>query len=378
MKWVISRRASVEKIESLDVSLEGGKPQKYPETAKLFIRVAETGKRVLADIRYNGSSFEYHYKFDYDELSHVGKYAEVKPAPGYAYAEDVTFTVSHDGSVNQVEMRDDVTKAEILKIDGSSRKPLAGAELEIVDESGNCVERWVSDEEPHKVYGKLEAGKTYILRERKAPSGYRLMEEQEFTVSRSGETMAVIAENRKKGGRGERDYVMRLKKTDEAGNPLSGAVFRAEGEGGQTLSLESENNGSEFTILIKKPQTVTVTEITAPLGYEAVSKQYQIRIPSKGDAELMNGDSMFYQDTENSYVFTAVNQKKGKVKGRITASYDETLYGNGALNMRDRGAEILLTKTGDDFPAVFLTALFAASAAGLLLLLFRRKRKKDS
>ena len=303
---------------------------------------------------------------------------EVKPAPGYAYAENVTFTVNHDGSVNQVEMRDDVTKAEILKIDGSSRKPLMGAELEIIDEAGNCMDRWISDEKPHKIYGKLEAEKTYILRERKAPAGYRLMADQEFTVSRSGEVVTVIAENRKKGGKEERDYVIKLKKTDEAGNPLSGAVFMATDENGKMLSLASENNGAEFKILIKKPQTITVTEITAPSGYKAASKQYQIRIPAKGDAELVNGDSMFYQDTENSYVFIAVNQKKEKVKGKITASYDEDLYGNGSMNMRDRGAEILLTKTGDDFPAVFLTALFVASAAGLLILLFRKKRQKDS
>lgn len=302
---------------------------------------------------------------------------EEKPAPGYAYAAKVKFTVNHDGSVNQVEMRDDVTKAEILKIDSRSKKPLAGAELEILDEKGNCIEQWISDEQPHKLYQKLEAGKTYILHERKAPAGYVLMENQKFTVSRFGEITAVTAENRKKRGGGGRDYVIRLKKSDETGKPLSGAVFSALDENGRELAFETGENGTEFKLLLKMPQTVTVTEISAPGGYKKLKKQYQIHISESGDAKLLNGDDMFYQDTEDSYVFIAVNKKKKELKGKITAVYNEALYGNGSLNTRGQDAEILLAKTGDDFPAELLAALLAGSAAGLLILYGRKRRKRD-
>ena len=303
---------------------------------------------------------------------------EIKPAPGYSYAEEIKFTVSHDGSVNRVEMRDDVTKTEILKIDGSSKRPLAGAELEILDEKGNSIERWISEGEPHKLYQKLEAGKTYILHERKAPAGYALMEDQKFTVSRLGETTTVTAENRKKRGGGGNDFVIRIKKTDEAGMPLSGAAFTVTDENGKELALETEADGTEFKLLLEKPQTVIVRETAAPDGYEALNKSYKIRIPAKGDAELLGGDHMFCQDAENSYVFIAVNQKKEKMKGKITVSYDETLYGNGTLSIRGQGTEILPAKTGDDFPVKLLEALFAGSAAGLLILCSRRKRRKDS
>lgn len=303
---------------------------------------------------------------------------EIKPAPGYSYAEEIKFTVSHDGSVNRVEMRDDVTKTEILKIDGSSKRPLAGAELEILDEKGNSIERWISEGEPHKLYQKLEAGKTYILHERKAPAGYALMEDQKFTVSRLGETTTVTAENRKKRGGGGNDFVIRIKKTDEAGMPLSGAAFTVTDENGKELALETESDGTEFKLLLEKPQTVIVRETAAPDGYEALNKSYKIRIPAKGDAELLGGDHMFCQDAENSYVFIAVNQKKEKMKGKITVSYDETLYGNGTLSIRGQGTEILPAKTGDDFPVKLLEALFAGSAAGLLILCSRRKRRKDS
>lgn len=312
------------------------------------------------------------------EADHTYILSEVKPAPGYAYASEVKFTVSHDGSINHVEMRDDVTKAEILKIDGNSKKPLSGAKLEVLDERGNSIERWISGKEPHKLYRKLEAGNTYILHERKAPDGYMLMKDQKFTVRRSGEIVTVTAENRKKREGGGSDYVLKIKKTDETGTPLSGASFAVTDETGKKLALEAEADGTEFKLLLEKPQTVTVREISAPDGYEILNSSYQVRIPARGDAELMNGDDMFYQDAENSYVLTAVNRRKEKQKGRITVSYDEALYGNGALSARGQEEEILPAKTGDDFPTELLITLFTGSAAGLLILFGRRKRRKDS
>ena len=149
-------------------------------------------------------------------------------------------------------------------------------------------------------------------------------------------------------------------------------------ENGKELALETEAGGTEFKLLLEKPQTVIVRETAAPDGYEALNKPYKIRIPARGDAELLDGDHMFCQDEENSYVFIAANQKKEKMKGKITVSYDETLYGNGVLSIRGQGPEILPAKTGDDFPVKLLEALFAGSAAGLLILCSRRKRRKDS
>ena len=76
-------------------------------------------------------------------------------------------------------------------------------------------------------------------------------------------------------------------------------------------------------------------------------------------------------------MFIAVNKKKKELKGKITAVYNEALYGNGSLNTRGQDAEILLAKTGDDFPAELLAALLAGSAAGLLILYGRKRRKRD-
>ena len=319
------------------------------------------------------------------EAGHTYRLIELKPAPGYAYAEEVAFTVNRDGTVNQVEMRDDVTKVEILKLDAGTGRPLAGARFEILDQSGKVWETWTSTGEPHRIYGKLTAGERYILREISAPAGYRSMEDTAFTVNDYADVLTIVVENIKKGGRGETDYTVRLKKVDEDGTPLPGAGFIAADPAGRLLTLEKEQGGTEFKLTLKAPQTITVTEAHAPDGYEKLDGSYQIRIPRSGDAEILNGDSAFYQDAENSYVFFAVNKKAPEVpettkqpglKGKITAEYDESLYGEGSIKKQKDRREIPFTKTGDTFPVKLAAGIFAVSAAGLLGLWMAGHRKK--
>ena len=126
-------------------------------------------------------------------------------------------------------------------------------------------------------------------------------------------------------------------------------------------------------------------EAHAPDGYEKLDGSYQIRIPRSGDAEILNGDLAFYQDTENSYVFFAVNKKAPEVpettkqpelKGKITAEYDESLYGEGSIKRQKDRLEIPFTKTGDTFPVELAAGIFVVSAAGLLGLWMAGRRKK--
>ena len=50
----------------------------------------------------------------------------------------------------------------------------------------------MSDGTAHVLKGKLEAGKTYILREITAPAGYRTAEPVTFTVSEDGSMDQVV------------------------------------------------------------------------------------------------------------------------------------------------------------------------------------------
>ncbi|NBH70864.1 hypothetical protein D3Z51_02230 [Clostridiaceae bacterium] len=122
---------------------------------------------------------------------------EVKPAPGYAYTEDVPFCMSEDGREDHIEIRNKKTRITVLKTDASSGEPLEGALLQIRDAKGRVAEQWVSGKESHEVSGKLEAGEKYFLQEQWAPEGYQKAPELEFQVPKEARQLTLVLENRK-------------------------------------------------------------------------------------------------------------------------------------------------------------------------------------
>lgn len=119
----------------------------------------------------------------------AGKYTLTETAhpDGYLIADTVTFEVTGERDTNGkaviklVVMHDDYTKLSIQKIDKTTKQPLAGARLQLLDKDGNLVYvpdgkggtipcEWVSDGTPHMFY-RIPAG-TYILHEVEAPKGY--------------------------------------------------------------------------------------------------------------------------------------------------------------------------------------------------------------
>ena len=111
-----------------------------------------------------------------------------KSAPkGFVLAADVPFTVSTDGSINEVEMKDDWTKVTVAKYSNATMKLLAGSTLQVIDSKTNdVVYEWTTEGTATRFEGFLEAGKEYILRETKAPAGHTVAADVVFTVSTDG------------------------------------------------------------------------------------------------------------------------------------------------------------------------------------------------
>lgn len=109
---------------------------------------------------------------------------------GYVSAADIKFKVLEDGSVVEVEMKDEYSKAEISKTDLSTGKELEGAKLQILDKDGKILEEWVTDGKPHKIE-KLPVGVELTLREITAPDGYDIAEDVTFTLEDTIEVQKV-------------------------------------------------------------------------------------------------------------------------------------------------------------------------------------------
>jgi hypothetical protein len=120
---------------------------------------------------------------------------ETAPPSGYAYSEEVEFQVSMDGQIDRVFMEDKKTEVYVKKTDGNTGELLPGAVLRLEEENGNLVCEWVTDVMPRLLEGSLDAGKTYLLKEVKAPEGYEKGDDIRFTVPEDGEPLWLDMKN---------------------------------------------------------------------------------------------------------------------------------------------------------------------------------------
>lgn len=130
----------------------------------------------------------------------AGKYIlhEKKAPDGYVTAKDIEFEVLAVSEVQKIEIVDEITKTEFTKTDAKTGKLLAGATMQILDEHGNIVKEWISEEVPTK-FEKLPVGK-YTLHEAKAPLRYDLAPDISFEVKDTADIQSyTMADNVKIG-----------------------------------------------------------------------------------------------------------------------------------------------------------------------------------
>ena len=143
---------------------------------------------------------------------------EISPRNGYAYAEDVMFTVSLDGREDIVLMVDKPTQVIVSKKAITGDNELPGNYMSIRNMAGAVIEEWISAEDPHIITAKLVAGETYLLCEERPLEGYAYASAVEFTVSLDGTIDRIEMKNEM--------TKVRIIKMNSSGNHLKGAVLQ--------------------------------------------------------------------------------------------------------------------------------------------------------
>ena len=222
-------------------------------------------------------------------------------ADSYVKATDVEFIVTPDKETQKVVMIDKLV--EITKTDITNGNELEGAELEVIDEDGNTIDKWTSTKEPHKVKG-LEEGKTYILKETTAPYGYEITEEIKFTVTTDKETQKIemkdmpILKN-----------VKVIKIDTETKEVIKDKFIFAIYEDPECTKLikEVKSNSEDGTALFEELRygTYYIKEIKAPKDYELSNKIVKVEINDKG----IFVDDTQVEENENTIEFTFENKK---------------------------------------------------------------------
>lgn len=241
---------------------------------------------------------------------------------GYAAATDVTFLVTDDYTDQFVELRD--KQVLVSKQDITEGNEIAGAVLTVLNQDGQAVDTWISEEGVQHPISGLNVGESYTLREETAPDGYVRAEEVVFTVSDDFriQTVEMIDDVTK----------VEITKTDITdGKPLPGAELVIRDGSGR--EIERWTTGEEPHLILRLPAgEYTLTELTAPEGYE-IAETVRFTVEETGEIQRV--------------------EMKDRPK---TPSGD-------------------VPQTGDPAAPRTWTVLLLLSAAGILILV---KKKKDS
>ena len=265
-------------------------------------------------------------------VGQIYRLTETKPADGYATAESIDFVIGETAEVQKVEMKDDVTKLEITKSDITNGDPVIGAELIIKDEDGNEVAKWTTTEEPYYIE-MLPIG-TYTLTEVTAPDGYATAETITFKVQDSAEIQKVDMK--------DAPITVEISKKDivegENGNELAGAKLEVKDADGNLI--DSWVSGQEPHKISKlKPGKYTLTEVTAPKGYE-VAEKVEFEVKDTGEIQKV---TMYDSPKEETVDLT------GKEKTVTT--------GGGPTPGGGTGTVTPPVKTGDETPIMLLVVV---------------------
>lgn len=182
---------------------------------------------------------------------------EAPKGQGYVRAEDLNFRVEEAEEAQEINLQEDSTKVEVDKLDQETGNYLTGAEMQILDHSGNILYEWTSGDGP-KRFDRLPVG-TYILREISAPAGYVKADDLPFTVEETGDVQKLELGN---------DFTkVEVSKLDRlTGKYLPGAVLQlVDSQGEVVREWESGESPEQFTRL--PAGTYLLVEVFAPAGY---------------------------------------------------------------------------------------------------------------
>ncbi|MBQ7460431.1 MAG: hypothetical protein IJS72_03570, partial [Oscillospiraceae bacterium] len=247
------------------------------------LRITDTLGRTVHEWETDGDVAAYELPAGTFYLSEVAA-----PAGYYRYEGEIEFTVSTNGTITSggntvyiIAITDAETEVSIIKKDESGNA-LEGAQLLVIDkEEDVTIYSFTSGARAETIKGKLETGKTYILREITAPAGYKLAADVEFTVANSGTTEVTME---------DAQTVARITKVKEDGTPLAGAALRVlDPDGNPVCEFESGEEASIFTGVLSLGVTYTLHEVSAPDGY-AIAPDQTFTLDENGEATVTMTD----------------------------------------------------------------------------------------
>ena len=345
--WDLDSKGSIE-IEKVDsknssIKLSGAVFEVYDSEEKLkgTITTDSQGKGSLGNLEYG-------------EYTLVEKTAPV----GYVlFSDRVTVNVNSQGITYKTITNTKILgKISILKVDSTDADiKLPGAVFEIKDSQGTVVDTITTGENGVGTSKELPYG-SYTVTEVSAPPGYELSgESKDVTINSNGQTIELTFENTKILGK------INILKVDSADEDIKliGAVFEIKDSEGTVVDTITTDENGVGTSKELPYGSYTVTEVTAPSGYELSEESKNVTIDSNGETieltfentKLLGSISIEKVDSKDSELklegaeFKVINSD-GEEVGNIVTGED----GKGSLGNLPYGEYTLIeTKAPDGY-----------------------------
>ena len=213
----------------------------------------------------------------------------------YVKATAIKFKVENTKDVQKVTMIDKIVELTKTDIGGEE---VEGAKIQVLD-GEKIIDEWTSGKEAHKING-LEEGKTYILHEEVAPDGYVKATDVEFTVTTDKETQHEKLVNK----------IVKVSKTDLTnGEELEGAELEITDVEGNVIENWTSTKEPHIVNGLEEGKTYTLTEKTAPYGYEmtesitfTVTTDKETQIIEMKDMPILKNVKIIKVDAESKEV----------------------------------------------------------------------------
>ena len=267
-----------------------------------------------------------------------------------------SFSLDEEGIVNRMDVPNEKAEVQIEKVDQETGERVEGAVLQLflkteketedgtvnkaaektAEENELLLEEWKSEAgRPYLIQELLSPGEKLVLREEKAPDGYGMAKEVEFTVPEEGGLLSVRMEDRPVHVKIyklalDRDGVTEL-------GPLAGAVIRIEEENGREVyRFETGTDGvTELPPILEAGRTYLAVEESAPVGYE-ISEPVSFTVPEEGGAvSVVIYDRKKKRPGNSGGGSEEFKQPKTPepVEGTITVHYNEFVSGSGSVHL---------------------------------------------
>lgn len=287
----------------------------------------------------------------------AGAYAvrEVKAPQNYLIDETNLQTVNlkADGtSVVEVTFRNyPYGSIQINKVDGTTKKPLEGAEFKVTDAAGNLVGNYKTDANGSILIPNLKPD-SYVVTETKAPDGYALKTEpQTVTVGTDGKIKTVTFTNEKKLG------VQIIKIDSETRQPLQGAEFQIWNTGASSSTSVAAGTPAGVLVgtyttdingvinVVLDAGTYEILETKAPKGYQ-LDKHKQDIVVKDGEqtsvtftnTKLPDGTILIHKtDAKTGDAIEGVTFEIRKENGELIATEETDKQGEITVSGLEKG-----------------------------------------